>query len=146
MITDIIRIAKAKQSFKIKDNFEFVEFEDVSLREFTPEIKPTSPIPDTVEMWAAVKIFYEGKLPDRYKTLNYIIGDWVEENEKELNKVLAEKLAEHFKEYYPESEPDLEGEDSSSIWIDQLDFMPRVDEKSKNIIIEIELILNTEPL
>jgi hypothetical protein len=141
MLIDYIRLVHATQNFKIKDKFEFLDFDDI-----TSEInKEDDSAPEGLEIWAAVKIFYGGKVPDSYKILNLTIGDWVAAHEKELTKVIHEKLKGHFSIAYPDSDAsDVHEESDSSIWEDQLDYMPRINEEDKHLIIEIELVLDTE--
>lgn len=144
-LVDYIRLVNAKTKFKIKDDFEFVEFDDIT----SEGITEVSPVPDQVEIWAAIKINYDGDIPDSYKVLNLMIGDWVEENVEELTKAIHSALAKHFEEHYPNSDTsDLTNDDGdSAIWLDQLDFMPRIDDDSnKSIIIEVELVMDTEAI
>jgi hypothetical protein len=142
LLTDFVRIVNAANNFKIKDNFEFISFDDI-----THEMGGLKDEPESIEIWAAVKIFYDGKLPDSYKALNLIIGDWVEKNNTELSKVLHFELKDHFKEKYKDSNTeDLEKLDNSAIWLDQLDYMPSQVENKKALIIEIELVLHAEPI
>ena len=138
---DFVRQFHAKQTFTIKDNFEFVEFDDLSHEDITPD----SPIPDQVEIWAGVKVYFEGVEPESYKALNLLIGDWVEDHEEKLNAVMVDELHKHFQEKYPASDHSEIGEDSV-IWTDQLDYMPRIDPKDKSMVIELELVLDTEPM
>ena len=143
MLNDFVKQVHAKQSFKIKDNFKFVEFDDISKDGITTD----SPVPDQIEIWTAVEIYYEGKIPDSYKTLNLTIGDWVVENDARLSKVIHEELRNHFNTYYPNSDSStLESTEESSIWLEQLDYMPRVNKGDNSIIIEIEVVMDTEPL
>lgn len=142
MLIDYIRQVYAKQKFKIKDDFKFIEFDDISREGITE----TSPVPDQVEIWAAVEIYFEGEAPESYKVLNLMIGDWVTENEERLTKVIHDRLREYFNEYYPNSDPSSLQDEGSAIWLDQLDYMPRIDEDTNEIIIEIELVMDTEPL
>jgi len=141
MLIDYIRQVHAAQNFKIKDDFELLDFDDI-----TPEVMDDkSNAPEHIEIWAAVKIKYDGKVPESYKILNLTIGDWVAANEKALTKVIHEKLKGHFSTYYPNSDTsDVDAETDSAIWLDQLDYMPRVDDEDKHIIIEIELVLEAE--
>lgn len=143
MLIDYIRQVHAAQSFKIKDDFEFLDFDDI-----TQDMKENKEeIPEHIEIWAAVKLNYTGTAPESYKILNLTIGDWVATNEKALTKVIHEKLKGHFSEAYPDSDTsEVHAESDSAIWLDQLDYMPRVDEKEKSMIIEIELVLETEPI
>jgi hypothetical protein len=144
MLIDIVRAVYASKTFTIKDDFEVISFEDISAESIVNESK----VPENLEMFASVKIAYDGELPDSYKILNIMIGDWVVKKEKELTKVIHEKLAKHFEENYPGSDyselNDAESEDSA-IWTDQLDYMPRSGGE-KFLIIEVELVLDSEPI
>lgn len=140
---DFVRAINAAKKFKIKDDAEFIEFNDVSDAGVTED----DPIPDQMEIWSAVKIWYEGEIPESYKSLNLIIGDWVEQHEEKLTKMIHNELKRHFKEKYPNtdaSELDEEGE-ASSIWLDQLDYMPLDNPNEKSMVIEIELVMDVEP-
>jgi hypothetical protein len=139
MSQEYMRVLIAKEGFKINDDFEFIEFDDITGGSIT-EDRPT---PDQVEIFAAVKIGYTGEVPDSYKTLNLIIGDWVEDNEDSVARVVNEALRKHFTEYYPNADLS-EMEDGSPIWLDQLDYMPRINSAKKEIIIEVELVMDTE--
>jgi hypothetical protein len=143
MLIDYIRQVYASQKFSIGDDFEFKEFDDI-----TPDgISEKEPTPEAMEIWAAVKISFTGEIPESYKVLNLMIGDWVAKKEKELTKELHKNLADHFKKNYPDSDASgLEESEDSAIWLDQLDYMPRIDEDGKSIVIEIELVLDTEPI
>lgn len=147
MLVDYIRQIHAKQRFKIKDDFKFIEFHDVRTEGITErEITETSPVPDDVEIWAAVQIFYSGQVPESYKAINLIIGDWVLEHDKELTETIHKVLKDHFEKNYPGTDTsELDGEDSV-IWFDQLDYMPRINPDDKSIIIEVELVMDTEAL
>jgi hypothetical protein len=141
---DFIRELNAAKKFIIKDQFSFIEFDDVSKE----HIQKTQTIPETLEIWAAVKIHYEGEMPESYKVLNLLIGDWVEKHTRELTPVIYKELKSHFKKHYDEKSDisDLEKTEESPIWQDQLDYMPRAESKDDSMIIEIELVLNAEPL
>ena len=139
MFEDYIRQINALKTFKLKDSFKFIEFDDI-----TPEgLTETSPVPEHIEIWAAVQVDYDGSLPASYKVINLIIGDWVGKHETELTKVLHDKLKEHFKANYPNSDTSEMDEDTA-IWTDQIDFMPRINEGEKYFVIEIELVLDAE--
>jgi hypothetical protein len=144
MLVDYVRIVHAAQKLKLKKDFEFIEFDDIA-KETMDE---NSPIPDHIEIWAAVKVPYEGEIPESYKTLNLIIGDWVNSNQNALTKVLHQRLTDHFKEHYPNSEVGNLSEEveDTAIWLDQLDYMPRIHEGENYMVIEIELILETEQI
>lgn len=142
LLTDFVRVVNAAKKFKIKDKFEFISFDDI-----TNEVGGLKNDPESIEIWAAVKIFFEGQLPDSYKALNLIIGDWVEKNTPELSKVLHSELKTHFEEKYKDSNSDdLDELDNSAIWQDQLDYMPSNIEDEKALAIEIELVLHAEPI
>ena len=141
MFEEFIRVINAAKNFKIKDDFEFISFDDI-----TREEVENGESPETIDIWAAVKIFYDGKLPESYKVLNLIIGDWVEKNISSLTEVIHEELRGHFKEHYPDSNSeDLDQLDESAIWTDQLDYMPaKSSEDEQSLVIEVELILHAE--
>lgn len=142
VVEEITRAVYAGKNFKIKNDFKFIEFNDVSKE----GIQPDSPIPDQIEIWAAVQISYDGKIPDSYKTLNLMIGDWVEGHKDKLTEIIHDELKRHFEEHYPGTDiAELDNGDTT-IWLDQLDYMPRIETDRKTIIIEIELILMSEPL
>jgi len=143
MLEDFIRIINAAKSFKIKDDFEFISFDDI-----TKEDVENGDTPDTIDIWAAVKIFYDGKMPESYKALNLMIGDWVGKSVKSLTGVIHKELRDYFSEHYPDSvHEDLEQLDESAVWLDQLDYMPaKSSEDEDSLVIEIELVLNAEPV
>jgi len=141
MLIDYIRQVHAKQSFKIKDDFELLDFDDIT----SEAMDVKSEVPEHIEIWAAVQIKYDGTPPESYKILNLTIGDWVATNEKALTDAIHKKLKGHFETFYPNSDASaIDAESDSAIWLDQLDYMPRVNEDDKNIIIEIELVLEAE--
>ena len=141
MLYDYVRLVHAAQNFKIKDKFEFLEFDDIAQESITER----APVPEHIEIWAGIKISYEGKIPESYRILNFLIGDWVEVHKKELTKVIHEQLKGHFQTVYPNSDTsEVHGESETSIWEDQLDYMPRINEADNSIDIEIELVLDTE--
>ncbi len=143
MILDYVRLVNAAKKFKIKDDFKFISLDDVS----SEHIEEHKAVPDLLEIWAAVKIFYIGEIPDSYKSLNLIIGDWVNKNVKPLTDVIHKELKSHFKTFYEESSLEsLDDVDETSIWTDQLDYMPVIDEKEKSLIIEVELVLHAEEM
>jgi len=143
MILDYMRIINAAKQFGLKDDFEFIEFEDISLGEGVTE---DSPQPDEIEIIASVKTNYNGKVPESYKTLNLIIGDWVEKHEDVLTDHINKALREHFAKNYPAVDVSEIGDDAGTLWLDQLDYMPRIDPGPKTMIIEIELVMDSEPL
>ena len=142
LLTNFVRLVNAAKKLKIRDNFEFISFDDI-----THEVGGLKDEEESIEIWAAVKIFYDGELPESYKALNLIIGDWVEKNNAELSKVLHSELKTHFEEKYEGSNSeDLDEFDKSAIWSDQLDYMPANIEGEKALAIEVELVLHAEPI
>ena len=138
MLLDYMRLVNAAKKFDLKDDFKFLSLDDITLEDLAED-----EIPEHVEIWAAVRVSYEGELPESYKTLNILIGDWVENHEDELTKVIHEHLKTHVEKNYPDAVHDLDmGE--SSIWLDQLDYMPRSEEGENYLDIEIELVLDVE--
>jgi hypothetical protein len=143
MILDIIRQLHAAQKFTIKDEFQFISFDDITADEFDEN----KTLPDVLEIWAAIKTNYEGSLPESYKTLNLMIGDWVESHVDPLTTELHTQLKAHFSENYPISDASaLNDLDTSAIWLDQLDYMPLINENDNSMVLEIELVLHAEPL
>jgi len=138
MLVDYVRIINSLKKMKFKDTFEFISFDDISLEDLAKD-----EVPDHLEIWAGVRISYEGELPESYKALNLMIGDWVEGHEEELTEVIHEKLKAYIHEKYPDAEADISSDDTS-IWLDQLDYMPRSEEDKKHLDIEIELVLEVE--
>ena len=136
-LIDYVRLVNAKKSFCIK-SAKFKEIEDLS-KETESE--------DHVEIWTEFELKYAGELPESYRTLNAIIGDWVEENVDDLTKKLHPPLIKFLKKEYPESDlVDIEeGFEESPIWTDQADYMPRGKEGEKKISIEVDLVLEHEP-
>jgi hypothetical protein len=142
-LIDFIRELNAAKKFTIEDKFEFQEFDDVS----AGHIKETKEIPETLEIWAAVKIHFKGELPENYKVLNLLIGDWVEKHSNQLTPILYKELKKHFEKNYKGDFSDLEKSEETPIWQDQLDYWPRFEkEGDSSMTIEIELVLNAEPI
>jgi hypothetical protein len=139
MLLDYIRLVNAAKKLDLKDDFKFLSLDDITLEDLAEDETP-----DHLEIWAEVRVPYEGELPESYRTLNILIGEWVEEHEDELTKVIHDKLKAHIEENYPDATHDLDTDDSS-IWMDQLDFMPRSEEGENYLDIEIELVLDVEP-
>lgn len=137
---EFIRKIRAAQNFTLKDDYTFLKFEDISAE------KPIE-TPDELDIWAVVKINFEGELPGSYRALNMVIWDWVEKNHKTLTENLHEQLVSHFDNNYPGTDhSELKTLEDSVIWEDQLDYMPVVNEEEKALTIEIELILHAEEI
>jgi len=137
---DFIRLIDAAKKIKIT-KFDFVEFDDLS--KF--DIEEHKSFPDLLEIFARIKLSFEGEVPESYKALNLFIGDWVNDNLAELTKVIHAELKKHMSGNYPGSDTSaLDSEEDSAIWTDQLDYMPDVDDKS--MVVDIELVLHGEPI
>jgi hypothetical protein len=141
MLLDYIRQIHASKSFKIADTFELQGFEDMTSEGLTD----AEPVPDQLDVWATVKLSYTGEVPDSYKALNLIISDWVVNHEPTLTKMIHTSLLTFLAENYAGHESEVNDEDTA-IWLDQLEYMPRVDPDTKTIIIEIELVLLAEQI
>jgi len=97
------------------------------------------------DIWADMKIAYEGEPPDSYRVLNAVIMDWVEEHDEDLKKVINPKLIPFIKGRYPDVDvSDLKEDLDDYIWEDQVDYMSQVDEEAKTIKFSIELVLDIE--
>ena len=142
-LLDFVRIINANQNFKIHDDFKFVGFEDMTFEAMDADVA----LPTSMEIFAEVKISYDGEPPESYKALNLIIGDWVEKNVDTLSDIIHSKLKEHVEKNYPDSDTkELDDTETTALWMDQLDYMPRIDSDKNEITIEIELVLHAEPL
>jgi hypothetical protein len=142
-LLDFVRIINSTQNFKIHDDFKFVDFEDMTFETMDANVT----LPTSMEIFAEIKISYDGEPPESYKALNLIIGDWVEKNVDSLSNVIHGKHKEHVDKNYPDSDTtDLNDEETTALWMDQLDYMPQINEDKKEIAIEIELVLHAEPL
>ena len=142
-LLDFVRIINSSQNFKIHDDFKFMNFEDMTFENMDADVT----LPTSMEIFSEIVISYDGEPPESYKALNLIIGDWVESHVDELSTVIHGKLKEHVDKNYPDSDKtDLDDEENTAIWMDQLDYMPQINEDKKEITIEIELVLNAEPL
>jgi len=142
MMLDFVRKIMAEQTFSLAGKPEFLEFDDVTgetITEYTP-------VPNVLDIYATVKIGYQGAVPESYKALNLIIGDWVEAHMADLTKLIHDNLKNHFSTYYPESDASGLDEEDTAIWTDQLDYLPVVNPGEKTIEIEIELVLTAEPM
>jgi hypothetical protein len=143
MLLDFIRIINSTQNFKIHDEFEFISFDDMTFETMDADVT----LPTSMEIFAEIRISYDGEPPESYKALNLIIGDWVEKNVDALSDVVHSKLKDHVSKNYPDSNTaDLDDEETTAIWMDQLDYMPKIDTEKNKMTIEVELVLHAEPL
>jgi NDP-sugar pyrophosphorylase family protein len=140
-----IRQVHAAQNFKIHDDFSIVSFDDIT-EQVDIENGSDKSIVQDLEIWASIEIQYDGIIPKSYKVLNLIIGDWVTSHQKEITPILHKQLKEFLSKQFPDSDnSELEDEAiDTSIFLDQLDYMPRVNEKNRTIVIEVELVLEAE--
>jgi hypothetical protein len=142
-LLDFVRIINSSQNFKIHDDFKFMNFEDMTFENMDADVA----LPTSMEIFAEVVISYDGEPPESYKAFNLIIGDWVESHVDVLSEVIHNKLKEHVDKNYPECDKtDLDDKENTAIWMDQLDYMPQINEDKREITIEVELVLNAEPL
>ena len=98
-----------------------------------------------IDVWAKMKVSYEGDPPESYRVLNAAIMDWVEEHEDELKKSINPQLVPYLKNTYSDIDvSDLKDDFDEYIWEDQVDYMPDVDEAANTIDFEIELVLDID--
>jgi hypothetical protein len=140
MMNLFIKQVQAQKSFKISDDFTIRGIEEVS--------EEVDSVPDQLELWAAVDLKFSGNIPDSYRVLNAIIGDWVEAHEEQLDKAVHPVLIKFFEDYYPDSDLSeiREKFENTPIMTDQADYMPRTEEGSSTLTIEVELIVEPEAL
>lgn len=140
---DFIRLIYAAQNFKIAPTAEFVEFTDLTHE----EVSQHNVTPDLIEIFARMKVTFEGTPPESNKVLNLMIGDWVEAHTAPLTEQLHNQLKKHFNDNYPGSDfTELDQVEDTAIWADQLDFMPEIEEGTNTMHIDIELVLHGEPI
>lgn len=135
---------KAAENFKLKD-ITFNGFDAINVEEEKKLLDNNSDFSAGIDIWAELSIKYEGIPPESYRILNKMIQDWVDDNEKDIKKIINPKLAPFLKERYDSIDlTDLNEDFDDYIWEDQVDYMPEVDEKSKKITFVIELVLEIE--
>jgi len=140
----------ASKNFRLKD-VDFVAFDKIEkteaaqLTEGNKEEAASLMEIDIIDIWAELKIKYEGTPPDSYRVLNSMILDWVDSNEDSLKKILNPKLIPFLNSNYPDIDTsDLVEDFDDYIWEDQVDYHPQIDEKENLIYFTIELVLNIE--
>lgn len=134
----------ASSNFKLKD-VSFEGFESIEETRIEERHNSEEDMFAQLDVWANMKISYEGNLPDSYRVLNAAIMDWVEEHDEELKKVINPKLIPFIKGRYPDVDiSDLREDFDDYIWEDQVDYMPEVDEDTKTIKFSIELVLDID--
>lgn len=127
----------AKSNFKLKD-LKFVEIYNVSE-------KFASTNGEEIDIWASLAISYEGTPPDSYRVLNSMIMDFTEDKKEDLGKVLALPLKSFMSERFPAVDlSELDKDVSDFIFEEQVDFLPEIEEDSKDILFQIELIVEVE--
>lgn len=135
---------KAAENFKLKD-FSFTGFENIDVSEENAVNNNDEEFSANIEVWANIKIKYEGEPPDSYRVLNRMLQDWVDDNDEALKKEINPKLVDFLKEKYEEIDvSDLKQDFDDYIWEDQVDYMPDVDEDKKTIDFTVELVLEIE--
>lgn len=142
MLIDFVRKINAEQKFRIKDEFEFVEFSD----EATSGRSGLESDESELDIIAVIKIKFDGEPPESYKVLNLIIGDWVEQHIDNLTPVIHNKLKDHFNKFYPGSDINDLDEEDTAIWTDQLDYLPSIETVDNSMLIDIELVLDCESI
>jgi len=144
MLIDFVRMVKAaSEGFVMGDDFEFIKFEDFT----DAQISETQASPEHIEIVAQIKVPFTGTPPDSYKVLNLMISDWEEKNLAKLTDIIHSHLRQHIGKHYPGSDHTaLENLSETAIWTDQIDFMPDIDEDKKFMLIDIDLVLEGEPI
>jgi hypothetical protein len=150
--TDIQVFKKiASKNFKL-GSVEFISFTDIGKADLTHKIEnedtgETAVLSeaDLLDIFAELRIKYEGNPPESYRVLNAMIMDWVDANEGDLKKIINPKLIPFLnKEYADIDTSDLEEDFDDYIWEDQVDYHPQIEEKSSEIYFTLELVLNIE--
>jgi hypothetical protein len=148
MKTSIVNIMSkvAKSNFKLKDYF-FEGFDSLEIEEKSILSDEEQDFSADLDIWAKISLNYEGEPPESYRVLNRIIQDWVDENEKALEKIIKPELKKFLREKYPNIDlSELDEEFEEFIWEDQVDYYPEVDEDNKKINCLIELVLEIEDI
>jgi len=135
---------KASENFKLKD-MVFSGFDHIDIEEENAILNDDQDFSAYLEIWANVKLSYEGIPPESYRVLNKMLQDWVDEHEKELKTQINPKLTDFLKENYKDIDlSDLNTDFDDYIWEDQVDYMPEIDEDSKEINFVLELVLEVD--
>jgi len=134
----------ASRNFRLKD-VEFLGFDSIDETKIEALRNGDEDMYAQIDVWAKMKIGYEGDPPESYRVLNAAIMDWVEEHEDELKKAINPKLVPYLKETYSDIDvSDLQDDFDDYIWEDQVDYMPDVNKAGDTIEFEIELVLDID--
>jgi len=129
--------AASKSSFKLKD-LKFVDIYNVSE-------KISSVNEEELDIWATLCVYYEGTAPESYRVLNSMVMDYTEENKKEIGDLLALPLKSFLNERYPRVDlSELDNDVSDFIFEEQVDFVPEIEEDSKRIMFQVEMVVELE--
>lgn len=127
----------AKSNFKLKD-LKFVEIYNVAE-------KFSSPNGEEVDIWASLAISYEGTPPESYRVLNSMVMEYTEDKKKELGNILALPLKSFLSDRFPMADLSELAEDASDfIFEEQVDFLPEIEEDKKDILFQVEVIVELE--
>jgi len=102
---------------------------------------------DHLDVWANIRLKYEGDPPESYRVLNQMIMDWVDDNEKKLKEEINPELISFLSGQYENIDiSDLDADFDDYIWEDQVDYIPEVHEDTKEIKFVLELVLDVEQI
>lgn len=136
--------AAASRNFRLKD-VEFLGFESIDETTVQSVTDGDEDMYAQVDVWAKMRISFEGAVPESYRVLNAAIMDWVEEHEGDLKGEINPKLIPYLKKTYSDIDvSDLDEDFDDYIWEDQVDYMPDVDEEKGAIDFELELVLDID--
>ena len=142
MLLDYVRSVEAAKRFRLTDSFDFIGFDDLSDVRMPEPDKPMD-----LEVYAKIRIPWSGDPPESNRILNILIADWVDKNLNQLTKVIHENLKGHITEKHPGAEHEgLDQTEDTAVWTDQSEYMPDVDEDKKTMDVELELVLDAEPV
>jgi len=134
----------ASRNLRLKD-VEFLGFESVDETTVEAVADGERDMFAQVDVWAKMRLSFDGAIPESYRVLNAAIMDWVEEHEGDLKKEINPKLIPYLKKTYSDLDTsDLDEDFDDYIWEDQVDYMPDVDEGKGTIDFEIELVLDID--
>lgn len=134
----------ASRNFRLKDA-EFLGFDSIDETTVGTIRDGDIDMYAQVDVWAKVRLSYEGALPESYRVLNAAVMDWVEDHEGDLKKEINPKLKAYLEKSYDDLDlSDLDEDFDDYIWEDQVDYMPDVDEDKGTIDFQIELVIDID--
>jgi hypothetical protein len=135
---------KASENFKLKEAI-FLGFDNIKVEEENSVDNNDEGFSADIDVWASIKVDYEGIPPESYRVLNRMLQDWVDNHESDLKQMINPKLTDFLKEKYDNLDiSDLNQDFDDYIWEDQVDYMPEIDEDKKTIQFTVELVLEIE--